>query len=69
MTFKMHWDALIDYNGHIEMRAGIHIICADSEKEGIQHALRFLNNGAFIDWDAFLENDTFFEDLTEYNLY
>lgn len=65
MTFKMHWDALVDFNGHMEMRGGVRIICADSEKEGIQKALNFLHNGAFIDWDAFLENDTFFEDLTE----
>ena len=66
MTFKMPWDALVDYNGHTEMRAGIHIVCADTEKEGIQRALSFLHNGAFIDWDAFLENDTFFEDLSKY---
>lgn len=66
MTFKMHWDALVDYNDHVEIHAGIHIVCADSEKEGIRRALDFLHNGAFIDWDAFLENDDFFEDLTSY---
>ena len=63
MTFKMHWDAVVDYNGHLEVRGGIHIICADCEKDGIQRALAFLHNGAFIDWDAFLENDNFFVDL------
>lgn len=66
MTFKMHWDALVDYNDHVEFHAGIHIVCADSEKEGIQRALIFLRNGAFIEWDAILESDNFFEDLANY---
>lgn len=66
MTFKMHWDAIVDYDGYTEIRGGIHIVCANSEKEGIQCALNFLHNGAFIDWDAFLENDNFFVDLTTY---
>ena len=66
MTFKMHWDAIVDCNGHIEIRGGIRIVCANSEKEGIQRALNFLHNGMFIDWDAFLENDNFFEDLSIY---
>ena len=64
MTFKMHWDAIVDYNDHFEIRGGIHIILANSEKEGIKQALNFLQNEAFIDWDAFMENDTFFIDLT-----
>lgn len=67
MTFKMHWDALVDYNDHFEIRGGIHIICADSEKDSIKRALKFLHNEAFIDWDAFIENDTCFIDLCEYH--
>ena len=66
MTFKMHWDAVVDCNGHLEVHSGIHIICAKSEKDGIKRALSFLKNGAFVDWDAFIENDTFFVDLDEY---
>lgn len=66
MTFKMHWDAIVDYNGHLEIRGGIHVICAESEKDGIMRALNFLHNGAFIDWSAFIENDTFFVDLDDY---
>ena len=66
MTFKMHWDAIVDCNGHTEIHSGIHIVFADSKKEGIQHALDFLHNGAFVDWDAFLESDNYFVDLTTY---
>lgn len=65
MTFKMHWDAIVEYEDHLEVRMGIHIICAENEKDAIQRALAFLHNGAFIDWDAFLENDEFFVELGE----
>lgn len=65
MKFKMHWDATVDCGGRLEVRMGIHIICAEDEQDAIKHALRFLHNGAFIDWDAFLENDEFFMELGE----
>jgi hypothetical protein len=66
MKFKMYWDATVECGDHLEVRMGIHIICAEDEKDAVQRALAFLHNGAFVDWDAFIENDTFFEDLDDY---
>jgi hypothetical protein len=65
MKFKMHWDATVECGDRLEVRMGIHIICAEDEKDAVQRALVFLHNGAFIDWDAFLENDECFVELGE----
>lgn len=65
MKFKMHWDAVVETGDRLEVRMGIRIICAEDEKEAINHALNFLHNGAFVDWDAFLENEDFFVELGE----
>lgn len=54
---KMHWDGMIDHNGHIEVRSGIHIIRAENKKEAIKHATQFFMSGAFINYDALLENE------------
>ena len=65
MEFKMHWDATVECGDRLEIRMGIHIFYADDEKDAVEHALRFLHNGTFIDWDAFLENGDFFMELGE----
>ena len=65
MKFKMHWDATVDCGDRLEVRMGIRIICAEDEKDAVKRALHFLHNGAFIDWDAFLENEDFFMELGE----
>ena len=65
MEFKMHWDAVVEYGDRLDIRMGIHIIYAEDEEDAVKHALDFLHNGAFVDWDAFLENDNFFLELGE----
>lgn len=65
MEFKMYWDATVECGDRLEIRMGIHIFYADDEKDAIERALHFLHNGAFIDWDAFLENGDFFMELGE----
>ena len=65
MKFKMHWDAVVEIEDRLEVRMGIRVICAENEKEAVKRALHFLHNGAFVDWDAFLENEDFFVELGE----
>lgn len=59
MKFKLNWDGLIEQNGHVEGRFGVHIVMADNEKDAIKRAYNFFHSGAFINWDAILENDDF----------
>ena len=56
LQIKMHWDALVDYDGQTQVRMGIHIYSADDEEDAVRQALHFLHNGAFLDWDAFIED-------------
>lgn len=65
MKFKMHWSAVVETGDRLEIRMGIHIICAEDEKDAVKRAFSFLHNGAFVAWDAFLENDGFFMELGE----
>jgi hypothetical protein len=59
----MHWDGIIDCNGTVEMRAGIRVINADSQEDAIEYARKFFENGAFIVYDALLENGKFVAEI------
>lgn len=57
MKFKMEWDGILDYNGHQEIRCGIHLFCADTDKDALKTAYNFFRHSNFINWDAILESD------------
>lgn len=59
MKFNMHYDMIVDYNGHIEARTGIHVLLANNEVEALSKAKKFFNNESILDWDAILEGNDF----------
>ena len=59
MKFNMTWDGVIEQGGYTQLRFGVHAIIADNEKDAVKQAYDFFRHGAFIDWDAIVENDDF----------
>ena len=57
--FNIHYDMLVDYHGHLEIRNGIHSFFAKDESEAVAKAKKFFDNESVIDYNAIVEGLSF----------
>lgn len=56
MKFNVHYDEVVDYNGYMEVRTGIHSFSAKNEIEALDKTQRFFDNESVLSWDAIIES-------------
>lgn len=55
MKFNIHYDEVVNYDGYMEVRTGIHSFSAKDEAEAIDKTQRFFDNESVLSWDAIIE--------------
>lgn len=59
MKFNVYYDEIVNYNGYMEARSGIHSFSAENEIEALDKTKKFFNNESVLTWDAIVESAGF----------
>lgn len=57
--FSVYYDTIVDYNGHVEARSGVHKFNAKDESEALFKANKFFDNEFVLSADAIVEGQKF----------